>query len=174
MYDDIPPRLREIVEPIVLGHALELVDAEIVSGPGGPLVRIVVDTAAGDGRVPVGLCSEVAREVGTGLDAGDAFARGYRLEVASPGLDRVLARHKDFLAVRGSEVKIETRRPLDGRRPFRGELVSFEDGVACVRIDGRDHAVPFHEVARARQVYHFTPADFSKPPRAARRVGEAS
>lgn len=176
MYRDIPLRLREVVEPIVLGYGLELVDSEVVSGPGGPLVRIVVDTPNGDGRVPVGRCAEVAREVGTSLDAAaDAVvARGYRLEVTSPGLDRILAREKDFSAARGSEVKIETRRPLDGRRHFRGELVGFEAGIARVQIEGREYLVPFDEVARARQVYQFTPADFSKSPKAARSAGEAS
>ena len=174
MYRDIPPRLREIVEPILASHDLELVDTEILTGPGGPLVRVVVDTTEGDGRVAVGRCADVAREIGTGLDADETFARGYRLEVASPGLDRVLAREKDFASARGAEVKIETRRPLDGRRNFRGELLAFEAGVAHVSIDGREHLVPFDEVARARQVYQFTPADFSKAPKAARGAGEAS
>jgi ribosome maturation factor RimP len=174
MYRDIPPRLRELVEPIVVGHGLELVDAEILSGPGGPVVRVVVDTPAGDGRVAIERCADVSREIGTGLDAAADFARGFRLEVASPGLDRLLAREKDFVAACGAEVKIETRRPLDGRRHFRGELVAFAEGVARVRVDGADHIVPFDEVARARRVYHFTPADFSKPSRMARRAGGAS
>ena len=173
MYRDIPPRLRELIEPIVLGHELELVDADVASGPGGLAVRVVVDTPEGDGRVAIERCAEVSREIGTGLDADGGF-EGYRLEVASPGLDRVLAREKDFAAVRGAEVKIETRRPLEGRKHFRGTLVAFEGGVARVRVDGRDHDVPFDEVARARQVYQFTPADFSKPSKAARRAGEAS
>lgn len=174
MYRDIPPRLRELVEPIVIGHGLELVDAEILAGPGGPVVRVVVDTPEGDGRVAIERCADVSREIGTGLDADGGFARGYRLEVASPGLDRLLAREKDFAAALGAEVKIETRRPLDGRRHFRGELLAFEGGVARVRVDGAEHAVPFDEVARARRVYHFTAADFSKPSRAARRAGGAS
>lgn len=174
MYRDIPPRLRELLEPVVAGHGLELVDAEVLTGPGGPLVRVVVDTPAGDGRVAVERCADVSRELGTGLEAEDLFPRGCRLEVASPGLDRVLAREKDFAAACGAEVKIETRRPLDGRRHFRGQLVAFADGVARVRVDGREYPVPFAEVARARQVYHFTPADFSKPSRTARSAGEAS
>jgi ribosome maturation factor RimP len=174
MYRDIPDKLRAVVEPIVVAHGLELVDAEILSGPGGIVVRVVVDTIEGDGRVAIERCAEVSREIATGLDADDSLARGYRLEVASPGLDRLLAREKDFAAACGAEVKIETRRPVDGRRHFRGELVAFEAGVAHVRVDGADHAVPFDEVARARRVYHFTPADFSKPSRAARRAEGAS
>jgi len=165
MYRDIPHDLRALIEPVVGDHGFELVDAEITRGPGGPLVRIVIDTRAGDGRVPLERCAEVSREIGTHLDASAAVAAPYQLEVSSPGLDRRLAREKDFSAARGCEVRIETRRPLDGRRRFRGELVAFEGGLAHLRVDGRDVAIPFDEVARANQVYHFTPADFAKPAR---------
>jgi ribosome maturation factor RimP len=167
MYRDIPDSLRALIEPVVADHGLELVDADVARGPGGTLVRVVVDTPSGDGRVAIERCAEVSREIGSCLDASGAYAAGYRLEVASPGLDRVLAREKDFAAaaLRGAEVRVETRRPLDGRRRFRGELLAFEDGVARLRVDGREHSVPFAEVARATQVYHYTPADFAKPGR---------
>jgi ribosome maturation factor RimP len=165
MYRDIPQSLRGLIEPVIDGQGLELVDAEITRGPGGALVRVVVDTRAGDGRVPLERCAEVSREIGTHLDAAGVVQTPYQLEVSSPGLDRRLSREKDFAAARGSEVRIETRRPLEGRRRFRGELVAFEDRVAQLRVDGRPVAIPFDEVARANQVYHFTPADFAKPGR---------
>ena len=120
MYRDIPESLREIVEPVVEDHGLELVDAGIYPGPGRARVRVVVDTPAGDGRVLVDRCAEVSREISHGLDARDAVAGAYLLEVASPGVDRVLAREKDFARAVGGRVAIETREPLAGRRRFRG------------------------------------------------------
>jgi len=166
MYRDIPQELRGLVEPVVRDHGFELVDAELGRGPGGALVRIVIDTREGDGRVPVERCAEVSREIGTCLDAEGRVPTPYQLEVSSPGLDRRLAREKDFAAARGREVRIETRRPLEGRRRFRGELVAFEDGVARLRVEGREVAIPFEDVARANQIYQFTSADFrGSPPR---------
>ena len=162
MYRDIPQSLRGLVEPVVRDHGFELVDAELGRGPGGALVRIVIDTREGDGRVPVERCAEISREIASSLEAQGVVPTPYQLEVSSPGLDRRLSREKDFAAAsgRGCEVRIETRRPLDGRRRFRGELVAFEDGVARLRVDGREIAIPFDEVARANQVYQFTSADF--------------
>jgi ribosome maturation factor RimP len=173
MYRDMPEDLRAVVEPIVLDHGLELVDADLRRGPGGPVVRVVVDTPAGDGRVAVERCADVSREIGTGLDAAGSLPAGYRLEVSSPGLDRVLAREKDFAAACGHEVRIETRRPLDGRRHFRGQLVAFEGGVARVRVDGREHAVPFDDVTRANQIYQFTRVDFGRTPQGSKAAGAA-
>ena len=99
-----------MIEPIVQDHGLELVDVEILGGRGARVVRVTIDSPEGDGRVPVEQCVAVSREVGTQLDERDAIAGRYRLEVSSPGLDRMLAREKDFAAAVGKDVRIETRR----------------------------------------------------------------
>ncbi|MDH3521478.1 MAG: ribosome maturation factor RimP, partial [Myxococcales bacterium] len=137
------------------------VDVRITRGRPPWLLRITIDTPLGDGRVSVDRCAEVSREVEVQLDAADAIASAYRLEVSSPGLDRVLAREKDFAAACGSEVRIETRRPLAGRRRFRGLLLGFDGGTAKLCVDGQEIGIPFAEVAKANAVYNFTPADFA-------------
>lgn len=161
MYGDIPAAMRELIEPIVTAHGLELVDVEQHHGRAPWRVRVIVDTPAGDGRVTIERCAEVSREIGVNLDAADAIPVAYHLEVSSPGFDRVLAREKDFERALGSEVKIETRAPIGGRRRFKGRLTAFGGGAASVAIDGQDYRIPFADVARAHKVHHFTPADFS-------------
>jgi len=161
MYRDIPEDLRALIEPIVEDAGLELVDVKITRGRPPWLVRITIDTPLADGRVDVDRCARLSREVEVQFDATDAIPNAYRLEVSSPGLDRVLAREKDFRAACGSEVRIETRRPLDGRRRFRGVLVGFDGGMARVCVDGHEVGIPFAEVARANAIYNFTPADFA-------------
>jgi len=151
-----------VIEPVVEAAGLELVDISLVRGRQPWSLRVTIDTPAGDGRVPVDACASVSREVSTHLDAADAIPVSYRLEVSSPGLDRLLAREKDFSAACGEEVAIETRQPLDGRRRFRGTLTAFEGGVASVLVDGSEYRVPFDGVARAHTIYRFTRADFAK------------
>jgi ribosome maturation factor RimP len=162
VYRDIPEELRELIEPVVEAAGLELVDAALVRGRQPWLLRVTIDTPVGDGRVGVDACAALSRELGTHLDAADAIPVSYRLEVSSPGLDRLLAREKDFAAACGAEIALETRQPLDGRRRFRGTLVAFEGGVARLRVDGSECAIPFDAVARAHTIYHFTRADFAK------------
>ena len=81
MYRDIPTELRELIEPVVEAHGLELVDVDVHRGRAPWSLRVVVDTPAGDGRVPVERCAAVSRELGTHLDARDAIPVRYRLEV---------------------------------------------------------------------------------------------
>jgi ribosome maturation factor RimP len=162
MYRDIPEPLRALVEPVVADHGFELVLADVHRGPSGSVVRVVIDTHAGDGRVPIDECALVSREIETCLDADGLVPLPYTLEVSSPGLDRILGREKDFRAACGSEVKLETRRPIEGRRRFRGELIAFDDGRVRIRVDGKPYEIDFADVAKANQVYHFTTADFAK------------
>jgi ribosome maturation factor RimP len=161
VYPDIPEDWRVLIEPVVEDAGFELVDILLSQGRQPRLLRITIDTPSGDGRVPVESCARVSREIEANLDAGDVISVPYRLEVSSPGLDRTLAREKDFFAACGAEVRIETRRPLEGRRRFRGRLVAFEDGIARVNVDGSEVSIPFAAVAKANKIYEFTRDDFS-------------
>jgi ribosome maturation factor RimP len=161
MYHDIPEDLRALIEPVVEDAALELVDIAVTRGRPAWDLKVTIDTTQGDGRVPVDRCAAVSREIETNLDAADAIPGAYRLEVSSPGLDRMLAREKDFVAACGREVKLETRRPIDGRKRFRGLLERYDAGVAYLRVDGMEHTVPFADVARAHTIYSFTSEDFA-------------
>jgi ribosome maturation factor RimP len=161
LYRDIPEEMRALIEPIVDDFGLELVDVERRQGRAPWQVRVVVDTREGDGRVPIDTCAEVSREVGAGLDAADAIPVSYRLEVSSPGLDRVLAREKDFARAVGRDVRLETRAPVEGRRRFRGRLVGFDGACARLDVDGREVTIPFEAVRRANAVYVFSRDDFA-------------
>ncbi len=162
VYRDIPEGLREMIEPVVESAGFELVDVQVQRGRPAWLVKVVIDTSCGDGRVPIDHCAVVSREIETNFDAADAIENAYRLEVSSPGLDRVLAREKDFEAATGSEIKLQTREPQDGQRKFRGLLLGFEEGVARLDMDGREVRIPFDSISRANVIYKFTRADFEQ------------
>ncbi len=162
MYRDIPQNLLGVIEPVVQSYGLELVDAQAGQGPGRARLQVVVDTPEGDGRVTVDICAGISREIGHGLDAGDVFSGGaYLLEVCSPGVDRTLAREKDFARVVGRRVAVETKEPLEGRRRFRGELVSFDGDTAQVHTTAGSYRIPFACIARAK-AFHPSPAQEAK------------
>jgi len=161
VYRDIPDDLRELIEPVVADHGCELVDVDDVRGSGPGVLRVTIDRSEGDGQVPVDGCAEISREIESQLDAADVMPGRYRLEVSSPGLDRVLAREKDFLAACGMEVRIETRRLLAERRRFRGTLIDFKEGIVRLLVDGTEVEIPFDEIVKANSLYQFSRADFS-------------
>jgi ribosome maturation factor RimP len=150
VYREIPRELLEVIEPIVFDHALEVVDIAVGSSGGRQRIYVVVDTPAGDGAVTVEECAAVSREIGHALEAAGLVLASYLLEVSSPGVDRVLAREKDFERAVGRRVAVQTREPLEGRRNFRGELLEFKDDELLVSTHSGLCRIPLGAVGRAR------------------------
>ena len=74
------------------------------------------------------------------------------LEVSSPGIDRPLVRPEDYIRFAGSEARVETRQPIEGRRRFRGRLKRFEADCVIMDVEDSDVAIPFSEIERAKLV----------------------
>lgn len=159
-------------------HGCELVDVETARDRGQGLLRITVDSPAGDGRVPIERCVAISREVETLLDTAEAMPGAYRLEVSSPGLDRLLGREKDFVAAAGQRIKLRTRRPIEGRKRFTGRLVAVESGPPCtlkIEVEGDDVAsIRLDDVEKANSIYQFTSADFERPDRRPKAAGRGA
>jgi ribosome maturation factor RimP len=160
VYRDIPEELRILIEPVVDDAGFELVDVLLARGGKPWTLRVTIDTPECDGQISVDSCAAVSREIGSQLDVADSMKANYRLEVSSPGLDRPLAREKDFIAALGCEVQVEMKQPIAGRRKFRGVLVRFEDQVALIDVDESEVEIPFADVLKAKTIYKFSRADF--------------
>jgi ribosome maturation factor RimP len=73
-------------------------------------------------------CERFSRDFGTLLDVEDLVpASEYTLEVSSPGLDRRLLKHADYVRFRGSLLKIQTFAPVAENRHFQGRLAEVGD-----------------------------------------------
>ncbi len=102
--------------------------------------------------VTVDDCANISRLVSAILDVEDPIARAYALEVSSPGIDRPLVRMEDYTRFAGFEAKVETARPIDGRRRFRGRLKGVSDGSILMALDGAEAEIPFAEIRRGALV----------------------
>lgn len=119
----IAERVEAIAERVAIDHGVELVHAEVAGPENKPIVRISIDKPNG---VTHEDCSEVSFHVGTILDVEDFIHASYTLEVSSPGLERGLYKRADYERFAGSDVKLRTRRPVNGQRNFRGRLLGVD------------------------------------------------
>ncbi len=138
-------------------------DVPAAAIPGGP--REGTDRRAG---VTLDECEAFSRRLSVLLDVEDPVRGSYVLEVASPGLDRVLRRAREFDHFRGRRVRLRVAAtgglvpagvaglPAGGgesRRVVVGELLGLVGGRVLVRDDdGQEWEVPLEQVARAELV----------------------
>jgi ribosome maturation factor RimP len=137
-------RLIALIEPVAADLGFELVELEL--GPG--VVRLFIDHPDG---VRVENCERVSREVSALLDVEDPIATAYRLEVSSPGLERVLRTRAHFERFVGERVWVELKIPrAQGRRRYTGRLAAVDGEDIRLVVDGEPVSVAFGEIGKAK------------------------
>ncbi len=138
-----------MLEPTVEGLGYELSDLEVKLGGKHGAVRVFIDQPGGIGLDD---CEKVSLAISALLDVEDPLPGHYDLEVSSPGLDRKLTKIEHFQRFEGETVKVQMRFPIEGRRRFRGTLVSSDDENIVVEVDGVPHTLPVATIDTARLV----------------------
>ncbi len=142
--------IERLVTPALEAMGMMVVRVRLTGQPDKTL-QIMVEPDDGS-TVTVDQCGKISRAVSALLDVEDPVRGAYSLEISSPGIDRPLVKPADFERFAGHVAKIETRRPLEGRKRFRGRLLGLAGGD--VRIDAEDGvaAIPLAEIAAAKLV----------------------
>jgi len=152
--NDYRERIIELVDPIVEFENMELVDVECRWMKRRWLVRVYIDSESG---VTLDDCTAISNQVGDVLDIHNVPEGPYNLEISSPGLDRHLARDRDFIKFKGSKVKVRVHEVIDGKKNFRGTLVDYiQDGerrMLVVEEEGIRYCIPREIVSRANLEY---------------------
>ncbi len=137
--------MREKLETAVNGLGFDLVDMEMSAG--GKLLRVFIDKSGG---INVGDCALVSNHLNRLFEVENI---GYeRLEVSSPGLDRVLKKRSDFERFAGERAQIKVRMPVSGQRNFVGVLRGINGGFLQLEVDGRMLSLDLTNLEKARLV----------------------
>ena len=136
--------LETLIEKLVIQLGYELVDFETVNG--GQILRIYIDK--GD-LIDIEDCTKVSNHVNNVLSVETDYDYE-RLEVSSPGLDRVVKKLKDFDRFKGQKIKIKTRFAIENRKNFKGTLSGIKGESIMIEIDNESLLIDFENIDKAR------------------------
>jgi len=146
--------VQQVLETTAKGLGYELVDYELANH--GRLLRVFIDrpghvpTPGRPDGVTLEDCERVSRQLQHVLSVeGIEYER---LEVSSPGLDRVLKRPDEFRRFAGMEAEVRLRLPENGRRKFTGVLRGADEEKLSIEIEGALRTIPFENLDKARLV----------------------
>lgn len=140
-------QLLRLLEPAIDTLGYELVDVEFAPAGTGGLLRVYIDAPQG---ITLDDCEHVSHQVSGVLDAADPIPGAYRLEVSSPGLDRVLRTRAHFERFTGSRIHVELGLPRAGRRRFTGRLLELLQDDIVMEVDGERVSLALEQVKKAR------------------------
>jgi len=145
---DLVQRINALIEPTITDMGYDLVRTQI-NGETRMQVQIMAERSDGTG-MGIDDCTKVSRAVAAVLDVEDPIRGAFTLEVSSPGIDRPLVKLADFERFDGFEARIETARPIEGRKRFRGLLKGVADETVSITTETGDIAIPFGDIIRAK------------------------
>ena len=142
-------RLTALVEPSLTEMGFALVRLRL-SGQTRVTLQVMAERADG-APMSIDDCTAISRALSALLDVEDPIPSAYDLEVTSPGLDRPLIRPEDFDRFAGALAMVESARPIEGKKRFKGRLLGrdAEGQIKITTADG-DITIPYAAIAKAK------------------------
>lgn len=138
--------IEKIVQEIVTGSVIELVDVEYIKEREWYL-RVFLDK---EGGIEIEDCHWVSERLEAKLEELDPIKESYYLEVSSPGLDRALRKDRDFTRHIGDKIEISTFTAINGKRKTVGTLIGLNNGDISIDIDGNEMKIPRNQTSQVR------------------------
>lgn len=133
--------LMQVVETTVEGLEYELVALERA---GRGLLRVYIDHPDG---INVDDCVLISDQLSRVLAVENVDYE--RLEVSSPGLDRLLRKREHYVRFIGELVKLRLRVPREGRKVFSGRLLGLDDTGVQVELEEGPSLFAWDAIERA-------------------------
>lgn len=102
-----------------------------------------------DDGVTVDDCSEVIQYVKTILNVDDSIPDNYLLEVSSPGLDRILFTLEQYQMYLNSEILLNLRIPIRGKKKITARLISVDENIISVDLNGTVESIYLTNIKKA-------------------------
>ena len=136
--------LEALIEKNVSKMGYELVDFEIINK--GELLRIFIDKP---NPITIDDCVAVTNQLKHIFTVEEEIIFN-RLEVSSPGINRVIKKLQDFERFKGEKVKIRTRSAIEERKNFTGTLQGIKKDLILIDFNNTLLEISLDNIEKAR------------------------
>ncbi len=123
--------LERLIQPELDALGFVLVRLQFVAGADEQTLQIMAERPS-TGQLTIDDCAALSRRVSEKFDQLDPISDSYRLEVSSPGIDRLLTRSQDFVNWAGHEARINLVDKVANKKQLRGELLGLDDDEVII------------------------------------------
>ena len=143
-----PTNLHDLIADAVASTGLVLWGIEKVSGN----LKVYVESDVG---LSIDMCQAASRQIDSVIYAAGLAENYSRLEVSSPGLNRILFKPEHYQKYIERIIKVKLLLPLDGVANFRGTLSKVTQSTIEVDTDHDMVMLHFDNIARTQLIHTF-------------------
>jgi len=144
-------KIKELITPLLRQEGLSVYHVEWTKDLGRQILRVYIERE--NSGVTLDDCTKASHSIEDLILVKGDIDVAYHLEVSSPGLNRLLANKGHFERVIGQNIRLRTKRPLDGRANYKGVLKAVSEANLVVEVDKKDFTIPLQEIGKASLEY---------------------
>lgn len=141
----------DFLKPYADSLNLEIVEVDFKVSK-NPTLTVYIDK---DGGVDLDTCELFHNAINAPLDEFDPYPQAYTLNVSSPGVDRPFKTARDFEKNLGKMVEVKLFAPLNGKKFYEGELVSFDGNNVTISVSNVQLKIELNKIAKINQAIIF-------------------
>lgn len=122
--------ISSLIEPILENSGFLLV--QLKKNIYEQVLQVFIEKVTG--QLTISDCSKLTKEMIQILENDNLLPESYRIEVSSPGIDRILVRAKDFKDNIGNEIKIELKEKTANRKNIKGEIRDLQGDTLTLKL----------------------------------------
>lgn len=149
----IEEKIEAVLRPTVESMEFNWWGMEFLPAGRHTLLRIFIEKP--DGTVNSDETYMVCKQISAILDVEDVISSEFRLEVSSPGMDRLLFTPDQYKRYEGEEVQVKSSIAVLGRKKFKGPMLKVTDEGIEVEVDNELYEIPFDLIDKANVVPKF-------------------
>lgn len=149
----IEEKIENTLKPTVESMGFDWWGMEYMPAGRHTLLRVFIEKT--DGTINSDETYSVCKQISAILDVEDVISSEFRLEVSSPGMDRLLFTPEQFTKYSGDEVQVRTSMAVLGRKRFKGVMSKVTESGIEMEVDGELYEIPFDLIDKANVVPNF-------------------
>ena len=110
------------------------------------------------GELGINDCSKASRAIMPMIEANALLPENYRIEISSPGIDRILVRQRDFIQNIGNEIRVELKKKIENKKNYRGEILGLKEECLLLTESKKSDAddkirIPIKNINKAKLIF---------------------
>ncbi len=150
MFDDLEQNIQQTLTPLLEEIGSELVELKVRRQVKTLVVDIIADRP--QGGITIEECVYLNKHINQKIEEENWIQGDYVVEVSSPGIDRPLKTVKDFLRVKGRQVRFHLLEPLENRLEYSGIIKDVEENFVRIDFKTKMISIPLGKIRKAVQV----------------------